>query len=65
MKKKKKHPGKDCQDDPINPNGKARIISDIMTNDLRRANEIFSVITHELTGEEIDIFYELLTIKQK
>ena len=43
-----------------NPVGKARIIVDTMTNDSLKANELLGIITHILTGEEINKFYDEL-----
>ena len=47
---------------PVNPVGKARVIVDIMTTNTTKANHLLGEITHHLTGEEINKFYELLTI---
>ena len=51
---------KEIDDIACNPVGKARIIVDTMTNDSLKANELLGIITHILTGEEINKFYDEL-----
>tara|TARA_R100000742_G_C4201706_1_gene30621 strand:- start:85 stop:252 length:168 start_codon:yes stop_codon:yes gene_type:complete len=47
----------------MNPVSKVRIIVDTMTSDKKKANLLMGVIAHELTGEEINKFYDELTNK--
>ena len=51
---------KEIDDIACNPVGKARIIVNTMTNDSLKANELLGIITHILTGEEINKFYDEL-----
>ncbi|QDP64640.1 MAG: hypothetical protein Unbinned4585contig1001_4 [Prokaryotic dsDNA virus sp.] len=46
-----------------NPVGKVRVIVDMMTKDQKKANKIMSVMTFELTGNEINEFYDELKNK--
>ena len=46
-----------------NPVGKVRVIVDTMTNDSKKANKIMSVMTFELTSNEINEFYDELKNK--
>tara|TARA_R100001198_G_scaffold53820_1_gene30344 strand:+ start:251 stop:475 length:225 start_codon:yes stop_codon:yes gene_type:complete len=65
MRKVRKDLGKGFNDFDCNPVGKARIIADAMTGDTYRQTEIFSKICEILTGDEINEFYKLITIKSK
>ena len=48
------------EDIPVNPVGRARVIVDTMTNDSTKQNKLLGIITRELTGEEINNFYNIL-----
>ena len=65
MRKVRKDLGKGYKQFDCNPVGKARIIADSMTGNTYRQTKIFSEICHILTGDEINDFYKLLTIKSK
>ena len=41
-----------------NPVGKARIIVDSLTDDVRLQNKLLEILTHNLTIEQIDKIYE-------
>jgi len=43
-----------------NPVGKARVIVDTMTKDGKKASHLLGEITHTLSGEEINKFYDEL-----
>ena len=42
----------------LNPVGKARIIVDTLTEDVRLQNKLLEILTRNLTGEEINKLYE-------
>ena len=42
----------------LNPLGKARILVDTLTEDVRLQNKLLEILTRNLTGEEINKLYE-------
>ncbi len=42
----------------LNPVGKARILVDTLTEDVRLQNKLLEILTRNLTGEEINKLYE-------
>jgi len=42
----------------LNPVGKARIIVDTLTEDVRLQNKLLEILTRNLKGEEINKLYE-------
>lgn len=51
-----------CNMQEINPVSKVRIIVDTMTTDVMLSKELLTILTHNLTGEQIDnLFAEINT----
>ena len=48
----------DLKNTAINPVGKARILVDTLTEDVRLQNKLLEILTRNLTGEEINKLYE-------
>lgn len=49
----------------MNPVSKARVISDTLTEDVSLQNKLLEIITHNLTGEQINKIYQTCNTLEK